>query len=65
MDIKERHILIITFPMAVGFFTGGLYGIYYNLAPKIIYDIMFGVGLLGLCVDFALTCILCCRPCRQ
>jgi hypothetical protein len=64
MDIKERLLLFITLPIAAGFFGGGLYGIYSNLAPKLIYDILFGVGLLWLCLDFVLICIICFKSCK-
>ena len=64
MDVKyERWFLLISFPIAAALFGGGFYGIYANLGLFPLYDIMFGMGLLGLCLDVVVSFLLCVHQC--
>jgi hypothetical protein len=60
MNVKlDVRILILSFPVAAALFGGGFYGVYANLGPYPLYDIMFGVGLLGLCLNIIISFLLC------
>lgn len=64
MDVKfERLFLLISFPIAAALFGGGFYGIYTNRGLFPLYDIMFGLGLLGLCLDVVVGFLLCLHLC--
>jgi len=59
----EHRFLIISFPVSAALFGGGFYGIYANCGLYPLYDIMFGLGLLGLSLDIVVAFLLCTDYC--